>query len=72
MATQSGRKKTKDNPKELIREETDPRNVVVNLTLDRVIFNATVGYRKGMGLSTDQDVMRLAIATFLKREGYLS
>lgn len=65
---------TKAAPKKPISPAVKPypRNTVVNLTLDRDIYNAVCDYRKSMGLSMEQDVIRIAVASFLKREGYIN
>lgn len=49
----------------------DRTNVVINCTFSRPVYNALSDYKKDMGLSGEQEVVRLAVATFLKREGYL-
>lgn len=56
-------------PQKLVNEG---RTVVVNQTFSRPVYNALSEYNKDMGLSGEQDVVRLAVATFLKREGYLN
>lgn len=47
-----------------------PRSVTYTVSISRTISDATTQYKQDMGLTSEQDVMRLALATFLKREGY--
>lgn len=58
--------KSKAKPK----AEAD-KNTSFNLTLQPHIAEAAEQYRKDIGLNATQDVIRIAVATLLKREGYL-
>lgn len=51
-------------------KQTDESPLQLSITIKRGIYNRLNKYRKDKGLSTEQDVIRLAIAMFLERNDY--
>lgn len=47
------------------------RTVTFTQTLQPNVYDALCLYRQHMGMNDDQDVVRIAVAQLLKREGYL-
>lgn len=46
--------------------------VAITDTFTEKVYEAMCAYQNDMGLSKPQDVVRIGVATLLKREGYLN
>lgn len=66
MATRT----TKTVPKKVNDSKKDEM-IPITLRVARPIYDALRGYKRDMGMSSEQDVIRVASATMMIREGYL-